>query len=124
MSEDEKQISFLNRYFVFRKTTHINTEKIAKWLKSHPMMGEPVPPEIAEETEGIEGIVKLDMKAREQQQQQKLPTKKKLKVVEALVRTPEVDKKPDQPQPFIRKLDHPKIVIQEYEPVEEAPTPK
>ncbi len=120
MSEDEKQISFLNRYFVFRKATQINTEKIAKWLKSHPMMGEPVPPEIAEE-EGIEGIVKVDIKSREQQQKQ--PTKKKLKVVAALTRIPEVDKKPEQPQPFIRKLEHPKVVIQEYEPVEDTPPP-
>jgi hypothetical protein len=32
MTTDEKQISFLNRYFVFKKTTNVNSEKIANLL--------------------------------------------------------------------------------------------
>jgi hypothetical protein len=32
MTPDEKQISFLNRYFVFKKTTNVNSEKIANLL--------------------------------------------------------------------------------------------
>ena len=32
MSKEEKQISFLNRYFVFRKTHHVNAEKIGKMM--------------------------------------------------------------------------------------------
>ena len=30
MAEDEKQISFMNRYFVFRKMNNVNAEKVAK----------------------------------------------------------------------------------------------
>jgi hypothetical protein len=30
MSSAEKSVSFLNRYFVFKKTTHVNAEKISK----------------------------------------------------------------------------------------------
>jgi hypothetical protein len=32
MTADEKQISFMNRYFVFRKVRNINVEKIAKLI--------------------------------------------------------------------------------------------
>jgi hypothetical protein len=32
MTADEKQISFLNRYFVFKKTTNVNSEKISNIL--------------------------------------------------------------------------------------------
>jgi len=32
MTVDEKKISFLNRYFVFKKTTNVNTEKISNLL--------------------------------------------------------------------------------------------
>jgi hypothetical protein len=32
MSLDEKQISFMNRYFVFRKTHNVNAEKVYKLL--------------------------------------------------------------------------------------------
>ena len=35
MSEKEKQISFLNRYFVFRKTHDVNAEKVAKTMNVH-----------------------------------------------------------------------------------------
>jgi hypothetical protein len=35
MSEEEKLISFMNRYFVFRKTHSVNTEKIYKFLVSN-----------------------------------------------------------------------------------------
>ena len=34
MSEKEKTISFLNRYFIFRKTHDVNAEKVAKTLKA------------------------------------------------------------------------------------------
>jgi hypothetical protein len=118
MSEDEKQISYLNRYFVFRKTTQINTDKLAKWLKTHPSMGEPVPPDVAE-GEGIEGIVKLKIKVPKKKQDMTMTSA----IATTATRLPEVDKKPEQPPPIIRRLDHPKIVIQEYEPVEDAPPP-
>jgi hypothetical protein len=33
MTEKEKTISFLNRYFIFRKTHDVNAEKVAKSMK-------------------------------------------------------------------------------------------
>jgi len=35
LTTDEKRISFLNRYFVFRKTTRVNTEKVFKQMMRH-----------------------------------------------------------------------------------------
>jgi uncharacterized protein YajQ (UPF0234 family) len=35
LTTEEKRISFLNRYFVFRKTTRVNTEKVFKQMMSH-----------------------------------------------------------------------------------------
>jgi len=35
MSKEEKRISFLNRYFVFRKTHNVNAEKAAKLMMVH-----------------------------------------------------------------------------------------
>jgi hypothetical protein len=44
MTTDEKRISFLNRYFVFRKANRVDSEKIAKFLLKHevelPTLGE------------------------------------------------------------------------------------
>lgn len=34
LSKEEKQISFLNRYFIFRKTHHVNAEKVGRLMKS------------------------------------------------------------------------------------------
>ena len=34
MTVEEKKISFMNRYFVFRKTHHVNAEKVAKMMLS------------------------------------------------------------------------------------------
>ena len=35
LTTDEKRISFLNRYFVFRKATRVNTEKVFKQMMRH-----------------------------------------------------------------------------------------
>ena len=34
LSKEEKQISFLNRYFIFRKTHHVNAEKVGRLMKT------------------------------------------------------------------------------------------
>jgi hypothetical protein len=34
MTLEEKKISFMNRYFVFRKTHHVNAEKVSKMMLS------------------------------------------------------------------------------------------
>jgi hypothetical protein len=99
MSEDEKQISFLNRYFVFRKTVHVNSDKMAKLLRLQ--QGE----EISDEDEDVlEGISKITKKLKSKPQ----------------FEFNEVDKEPERPTAILRQIDHPKIVIGEYEPVEET----
>lgn len=90
LSEDEKRISFMNKYFVFRKTTHVNTLKIAKLLKPAEEESESSDEDI------VSGIQKI--------------TKKMSK-----------EKTQDRPTPMLRKLDHPKITIQQYDPVIVAP---
>ena len=37
LTTDEKRISFLNRYFIFRKSTNVNAEKIYKQMMKHDM---------------------------------------------------------------------------------------
>jgi hypothetical protein len=106
MSEDEKLISFLNMYFVFRKTTKVNSEKMAKLLQTHDYLGES-----EDEEDGIEGISKITRKYKSQQ-----PPEEGI-----ILATPPVDKAPELPEPIIRKIDHPKIVIGEYEGVEDTP---
>jgi hypothetical protein len=49
MSESEKAISFLNRYFVFKKTTQVDAKKISKiLLKSESMENMETPIEMSE----------------------------------------------------------------------------
>jgi len=40
MSNEEKEISFLNRYFIFRKTQNVNAEKVFKAIKSDKLFEE------------------------------------------------------------------------------------
>ena len=49
MTVDEKQISFMNRYFVFRKTHNVNADKIYKIAQPEP---EPEPEPDAKEQQG------------------------------------------------------------------------
>jgi hypothetical protein len=41
MSEEEKTVSFLNRYFMFRKVRHVATERVTQLLESNEEMGKP-----------------------------------------------------------------------------------
>ena len=60
MSEKEKQISFLNRYFVFRKTHDVNAEKVAKSMNVHH---EEKDKDKEEKKELDEGLLKAAKKA-------------------------------------------------------------
>jgi hypothetical protein len=42
MTEEEKQISFMNRYFVFKKVRNVNTDKIAKIIEQQNKMAEDI----------------------------------------------------------------------------------
>jgi hypothetical protein len=40
MTESEKTVSFLNRYFVFRKIRHVATERVTQWLEQPTLEAE------------------------------------------------------------------------------------
>lgn len=94
MSEDEKTISFLNRYFVFRKLRHVATKNVTQILGLEKE-------EIQEE--GIEGITKKIVSKKVEIPQEKVEKKPEKKVIR-----------------FIRKIEHPKITINVYDPVVES----
>jgi hypothetical protein len=99
MTEDEKFISFMNRYFVFRKVRNVATKNIERLLK--PVMGED--DGVAEENHNtIEGIAKT------------LAAKK----ADADVAKPGIDA--TKKKVFIRKIDYPKVAISVYVPVKEG----
>jgi hypothetical protein len=129
MSADEKFISFLNRYFIFRKVRYVAAEKITKILEDVPAsLLEPSKCDNAaataafvysspeslgekreeEEDEGIQKIAKtfgkmedIATKEKDATTQQKGPTDKPM------------------PQHFIRPLGDTKITIRAYNPVSE-----
>ena len=51
MNEEEKTISFLNRYFIFKKVSNVNTDKISKILKHQSDINEKIEDEIIEKIE-------------------------------------------------------------------------
>jgi hypothetical protein len=65
MSAEEKRISFLNRYFIFKKVRNVNTDKITKILIQDHEMVEKIEDEIMEKLEEkvskIEGEVEKKM---------------------------------------------------------------
>ena len=61
MNQDEKTISFLNRYFIFRKVSNVNTDKISKILKHQSDINEKIEDEIMEKIEkDIEKVEKQE----------------------------------------------------------------
>jgi hypothetical protein len=54
MTEEEKQISFMNRYFVFKKVRNVNTDKIAKIIEQQNKMAEDIEEVISEDIAAME----------------------------------------------------------------------
>jgi len=54
MTEEEKQISFMNRYFVFKKVRNVNTDKIAKIIEQQNKMAEDIEEVISEDIATME----------------------------------------------------------------------
>jgi len=75
MNEEEKTISFLNRYFVFRKVSNVNTDKISKILKHQSDINEKVEDEIMAK---IEKDVEKEEKATQKIIIRKKKTNKKV----------------------------------------------
>jgi len=81
MTKEEKQISFMNRYFVFRKTHNVNAEKVFKLALRHKQFGDD------EDTEKPEEEVKKTVVIR------KLKGKKNKLVIEQVKPTVIIRKK-------------------------------
>ena len=75
MSQEEKMISFMNRYFIFRKISNVNTDKISKILKHQSDINEKIEEEIMEK---IEKDVETKEKASEKFIIRKKKTDKKV----------------------------------------------
>ena len=67
MNQDEKNISFLNRYFIFRKVSSVNTDKISKILKHQSDINEKIEDEI---------IQKIDDEEKEDKEKEDKENKK------------------------------------------------
>jgi hypothetical protein len=101
MTEEEKKISFLNRYFVFKKVRNVNTDKIAKIIDRQNKIIEKIEDEVMEEL----GI------AAEKEEKQEAPVSvyKKIKtkvVLNKFVATEEEEKPSEEKkeeQPVVRK---------------------
>ena len=119
MTEDEKFISFCNRYFIFRKVRQVAAEKVTKVIdemkpssllesskcSNAAALVSPVAYSSSELKEGEEGIDKI---AKTFGKLEQIATKENAKNVQ--------EQKSDQ---FIRPIGDSKITIQIYEPVEE-----
>jgi hypothetical protein len=149
MTEDEKFISFLNRYFIFRKVRHVAAEKITKLIE-HKMpskeaskctnAAERIAPvayesmltrgydsleEGEEGEEGEDSIHKIakSFSTREQiaeKERMEEETHKRNKEASAVEKSTQETKKPAAPLHFIRTLGNTKVTIRTYEPLEES----
>ena len=103
MSEDEKLISFLNVYFVFRKTRTVNTAKITQLFDQEEQRFD----DQFDDEEDIPGSIESIAKR----------TKKYLAKTGIRDTTiPIVSETLESKEQFIRKLDYPKMIIANYEP--------
>lgn len=100
MTEEEKKISFLNRYFVFKKVRNVNTDKIAKIIDRQNKIIEKIEDEIMEEL----GV------AAEKEEKQAAPApvykKIKTKVVLSKFAAPEAE----EDKPSEEKKEEPPVV--------------
>jgi hypothetical protein len=101
MNDDEKWISFMNRYFVFRKVHHVDAEKIYKQFVSRQMLAD-------KEKEASENVIQLVPRVEDPMDSEKNDT----------------DKKDDAAKPKIRKTTKPKIVLDKYSPMDDTDLPK
>lgn len=115
MTEDEKFISFLNRYFIFRKVRHVAAEKITKLIEDKMPSKDPSKCTTSSENEvsddeGISQIAKDFGKRQISKEETKPELPKKDEATK-----PELPKKDEH---FIRLLGDNKITIRVYDPVD------
>jgi hypothetical protein len=131
MTEDEKFISFLNRYFIFRKVRHVAAEKITNLIEDKMPSVEPSKCKTAaasvaavkyqdeyplEEEEGINKIAK-DFEKREALATKETENREK---VREKAREKTKGEKNTEPVHFIRPLGDAKITIRVYDPLIES----
>jgi len=149
MTEDEKFISFLNRYFIFRKVRHVAAEKITKLIEDKMPSREPskcgtsnaasfVEPAVAyndgtpssleegeerEESRGYEEEEGIHRIAREFSKRESIASKEKEK--EPLYIPPKRrEEAKEEPVHFIRPLGDSKVTIRVYEPPVDSKEPE
>ena len=139
MTEDEKFISFLNRYFIFRKVRHVAAEKITKLIEetmpsvdaskcaNATAMVNPVvygsPDSVVEEVEeNMDTIAKRFGKREQLATKEQDDEQRKIREREELVAKLKPAEKETTPQKkyFIRPLGDAKITIRVYEPPGES----
>jgi hypothetical protein len=100
MTEEEKKISFLNRYFVFKKVRTVNTDKIAKIIDRQNKIIEKIEDEIMEEL----GVAT----EKEEKQAATAPVYKKIKTKVVLSKFAEPEAEEDKPSE--EKKEEPPVV--------------
>lgn len=111
MTENEKLISFLNVYFVFRKTRTVNTAKITQLFDQEEQRLE------LEETGAEPGSIEsISTRTKKYLKKGMAPT-----IGEDLVMTSSETE--SAKTHFIRKIDRPKMIIANYVPPSEKETP-
>ena len=101
MSDEERRISFMNRYFIFKKMRSVNTEKIYKILSKYEKNIEDIEHQYDEHHDALS--LSKDLVTEENKKEDKI----------------EKEKKPI----LIRKLRKPKMVLDKYSPIIDTPEP-
>jgi len=123
MTEDEKFISFLNRYFIFRKVRHVAAEKITKVIEDKMPVVEA--PSCTKDAAAIAPVMygSPEMPGREEEREKEQHIKKiadtfgKRAQIAEKEREADLRKKPQQQPPhFIRPIGDTKITIRTYDP--------
>lgn len=146
MTEDEKTISFLNRYFIFRKVRHVAAERITKVIESKMPLVEaskcdnaiarvaPVSylssPDSAAAAESLEEGEEAEESVERITQNfgKREELAARMAATATVLKQPDVMKPPTQPTKektasvshFIRPLAEHKITIRAYDPVDES----
>lgn len=104
MTEEEKEISFMNRYFVFKKFTNVDAEKISKIIIQKEKLSEIQ----YEEIRNVENIE--DIEKRVEKEEKKIIIKKnkgkKIKITVPIIEIPIIE--PEPIEKTIYKDDEPK----------------
>jgi hypothetical protein len=112
MTEEEKTVSFLNRYFVFKKVRNVATERVTQLLET-PAESE------GEPEESVEKITKKLNK------RQKLAAKEPAVAKDVKEKEPKDVKAPKEKRGFIRPIKKAAQIVQMkisvYDPVEDTP---